>query len=210
MTATLPGDQARFRILYVCVGNVCRSVLAERLTRHGLATRLGGAAELFWTGSAGTDATPGRAMHPYVREVLRARDVGCSGFATRRLSIELVTGSDLVLTATATERDRAISLVPAALRRTFTLREFARLAGSSPVEIRRGDAVGHARAAVAAVHGRRGRMPYVDPDDDDVPDPEPTRAAFDECAVHIAAALEPVLAVLCPRLAPLDLRAGRV
>jgi protein-tyrosine phosphatase len=209
MTAT-PGDQIRFRILYVCVGNVCRSVLAERLTRHGLATRLGSMAELFWTASAGTDATPGRAMHPYVREILRGRSVDCSGFASQRLTTELVTGSDLVLTATATERDRAISLVPAALRRTFTLREFARLAGSGLVEAGRGDAVEHARAAVAAVHGLRGRVPYVDPDGDDVPDPAPTPAAFDECAVHIAAALEPALETLCPRLVPLDLRAGPV
>ena len=36
---TVPGDT--FRILHVSTGNVCRSPITERLTRHALADRLG-------------------------------------------------------------------------------------------------------------------------------------------------------------------------
>jgi protein-tyrosine phosphatase len=204
MSPAPPAVPVRFRILYVCVANACRSVLAERLTRHGIDALLGSLAGLFQTGSAGTEAAPGAAMHPYVRHVLGARGADCAGFASRRLTAGLVAGSDLVLTATAAERDRAISLAPAALCRTFTIREFARLAGSGLVEDAPGNAVERARTAVAAVHGLRGRMPYVDPSTDDLADPAPTRDAFEACAVSIAASLEPVLAVLCPRLVPLD------
>lgn len=204
MTAAPPAVPVRFRILYVCVGNVCRSVLAERLTRRGLDARLGSLAGLFHVASAGTEAAPGAVMHPYVRDVLGARSADCSGFASRRLTPELVAGSDLVLTATAAERDRAISLAPAALCRTFTIREFARLAGSGLVEDTPGNAVEHARRAVAAVHRLRGRVPYVDPSGDDLADPDRTLAAFEACAGAIAESLDWVLAALCPRLVPLD------
>jgi protein-tyrosine phosphatase len=204
MSPAPPAVPVRFRILYVCVANACRSVLAERLTRRGIDARLGSLAALFQVASAGTEAAPGAAMHPYVRDVLGARGADCSGFASRRLTAELVAGSDLVLTATAAERDRAISLAPAALCRTFTIREFARLAGSGLVEDPPGNAVEHARTAVAAVHALRGRMPYVDPSRDDIADPEPTLEAFEACAGRIAASLDPVLAVLCPQLVPLD------
>lgn len=200
MTAAAPPPG--FRLLYVCVANVCRSVLAERLTRRGVAVRLGDRAGAFHIGSAGTEATPGRDMHPYVHHALQARGADGAGFASRRLTTGLVSGSDLVLTATAAERDRAIELAPAALRRTFTIREFARLASHADPPARPPplpDLPGNARAAVSAAHGMRGRVPYVDPADDGIPDPEPTPSAFETCAARLAVWLEPVLAALCRR-----------
>jgi protein-tyrosine phosphatase len=200
---TVPAPPLGFRLLYVCVANVCRSVLAERLTRRGVAVRLGDRAESFHIGSAGTEAMPGRDMHPYVHHALQARGADGAGFASRRLTTGLVSGSDLVLTATAAERDRAIELVPAGLRRTFTIREFARLAHhADPPPVHPSplpDLADDARVAVAAAHGMRGQVPYVDPADEDIPDPEPTRAAFEQCAASLAAWLEPVLAALCRR-----------
>jgi protein-tyrosine phosphatase len=197
---TAPAPPPGFRLLYVCVANVCRSVLAERLTRRGVAARLGDRAGAFHIGSAGTEATPGRDMHPYVHHALRARGVDGTGFASQRLTTGLVSGSDLVLTATAAVRDRAIELAPAGLRRTFTIREFARLAGhTDPTGRSVPDVVGHARAAVSAAHGMRGQVTYVDPAGDDIPDPEPTPTAFETCAASLAVWLEPVLAALCQR-----------
>ena len=219
MTAAPPGDPTRFRILYVCAGNVCRSVLAERLTRAGLATRLGDRASRFHTGSAGTDAVPGQPIHPYVGDILRARGADAGGFASRRLTAGLVSEADLVLAATVALRDRAIALAPAALRRTFTIRELARLAGPAtaaggsrgaatgrPVagdgEADPGDPAARARWAVAAAQAMRGRMPYLDPAADDLADPVPTPAAFGRCAADLAMALDPVLDALCPARIP--------
>jgi low molecular weight protein-tyrosine phosphatase len=186
----------RFRLLYVCVANVCRSVLAERLTRHAIAVRLGGSAGAFEVASAGIEAKPGRPIHPYVRDALCVRGADPAGFASRRLTADLVDEADLVLAATGAERDRAITMAPAALRRTFTIREFARLAG--PAEAAAPDLVGHARAAVAAAQRLRGRLPYVDPAGDDIPDPASAGAAFDACAAGLVVTLAPVLAALCP------------
>jgi protein-tyrosine phosphatase len=48
----------------------------------------------------------------------------------------LIAGADLVLTATRQHRADVVEHVPAAVRRTFTLREFARLAAAvDPAEI---------------------------------------------------------------------------
>jgi protein-tyrosine phosphatase len=205
MTAAPPGDPTRFRILYVCAGNVCRSVLAERLTRAGLATRLGDPAGRFHTGSAGSDATPGQPIHPYVRDILLARGADAGGFASRRLTAGLVGEADLVLAATVALRDRAIALAPVALRRTFTIRELARLVGPATAAgagAEPGDPVARARWAVAAAQAMRGRMPYQDPEADDLADPVPTPAAFGRCASDLAMALDPVLDALCPARIP--------
>jgi protein-tyrosine phosphatase len=200
--------QVQFRILCVCASNVCRSVLAERLVRRDLAARLGDLAERFHAGSAGTEATPGRAMHPHVRDVLHAYDAGAAGFTSRRLAPPLVADSDLVLTATTGQRDRAIQLVPAALSRTFTLREFAWLAGHLPAPepaagARGGDdVVERARLAVARVQRMRGRVPYVDPASHDITDPRPTPASLHRCAASIAGVVKTALDVLCPAQVP--------
>lgn len=41
ITGTGGSPQGSFRILHVSTGNVCRSPITERLTRHALADRLG-------------------------------------------------------------------------------------------------------------------------------------------------------------------------
>jgi protein-tyrosine phosphatase len=210
MTAAPPGDPDRFRIRYVCTGNVCRSVFAERLTRAGVIARLGSLASAFDIASAGTAATPGQTMHPYVRDILRARGAASDGFASQRLTTAMVAAADVVLAAAAVDRDRAIALAPAALGRTFTIREFARLAGHASLPepaATTGPAglVVRARAAVAASQRMRGNVPYVDPASDDVADPVRTPAAFAACADRIALALATALDALCPQPAPLDL-----
>ncbi|WP_162450338.1 protein tyrosine phosphatase [Phytoactinopolyspora mesophila] len=192
-----------FRVLYVCVHNVCRSVLAERLARSYLANRQGAFAEHVYVGSAGTRAIPGQPMHPYVGDVLRTRDADIGDFTSKRLTARLVMESDLVLAATAEERDRAISMAPAALGRTFTICEFARLVGLAERgyegfgvdafdhdenEGADGSEGGVARTAgniVHAAHQMRGQGPYVPPVTDDIPDPPPTREAFEKCADRV-------------------------
>ena len=49
------------------------------------------------------------------------------GFASRALEAEMVDDADLILTATREHRSEVLSRHPNALRRTFTLREFAAL-----------------------------------------------------------------------------------
>ena len=109
-----------FRVLFVCIGNVCRSPLGERL----LASRLG---EGFEVSSAGVAAMVGQPMTPESAQHLAALGGSADGFAARQLVPALVDESDLVLTATRAIRSRVLEDSPGALRRTFTVLELAAL-----------------------------------------------------------------------------------
>lgn len=119
-------DPRRFAILTVCSGNICRSPAAELLLADALSAR-GVVAS-----SAGTIAFPGLGISPEIAQLLADDDVESSGFASRRLNEGLIQEADLVLALTREHRSRVVSLVPSALRRTYTLKEFARLASCVP------------------------------------------------------------------------------
>ena len=59
--------------------------------------------------------------------LLRDSGVDPNGFEGRRLSEQMLKEADLVLTMTRAQRGLVVELSPAAVRHTFTLREFARL-----------------------------------------------------------------------------------
>jgi low molecular weight protein-tyrosine phosphatase len=136
-----------FRILFVCVGNVCRSPLGERL----LAARL--PADRFEVSSAGVGALVGAAMDPEAAAHLEAYGASADGFVARQLIPSMVKESNLVLTATKAIRSRVLEEAPAALRRTFTVLEFvARLevvaSDGDPVALVRAAAGERSRAAL--------------------------------------------------------------
>lgn len=172
-----------FRILFVCIGNVCRSPLGERL----LAARLPDSG--FEVASAGVGAMVGAAMTPEAAVHLRAHGGSDAGFAARSLIPSMTAESDLVLTATRAIRSRVLEDSPAALRRTFTVREFAALLDVVPAQADPRALVG------AAAQARSQAMP----DGHDIPDPygrgEEAHAvaarAMAEAVERIAAALAP-------------------
>lgn len=122
-----------FRVLFVCIGNVCRSPVGERL----LAARLPVAG--FEVRSAGLGAMVGYAMSKYAAEELRGYGGDSAGFAATQITSEMVQRADLVLTATRELRSQVLAEEPTALRRAFTVLEFAALVaaaeGTSPEEI---------------------------------------------------------------------------
>ncbi|MFF1740688.1 arsenate reductase/protein-tyrosine-phosphatase family protein [Streptomyces mirabilis] len=185
------------RVLFVCTGNVHRSVLAERL----LAARLppGSAVR---PESAGTQARPWPGMEASTRAVLEELGGDGSGFAARPLSAQLVAEAALVLGLAHEHREAAVRLVPTALRRCFTLKEFVRLAvgGVDTVRGGKGTATTHGDVpeeqvppvvdgfdvVVAATAGRRGAVAPVPPAEDDIADPwgRPHSVLY-ECAREI-------------------------
>ena len=150
-----------FDVLVVCVGNLCRSPLAERLLR----VRLADEPHVRVT-SAGTRAVVGAPMDAPAAAELDRLGGDPSGFEARRLTADLVTGADLVLTATRRLRSEVVELAPAALKRTFTLRELAALLEEHPWPRDPGDV----RALVAAAADWRGSVAGRD-DELDIPDP---------------------------------------
>jgi protein-tyrosine phosphatase len=162
------------RILFICTGNVHRSVLAERL----LAARLPPGSSLR-PESAGTEAWHRSPVEDATRAVLEELGGDGSGFVSRPLTAQLVASAALVLGLAREHREAAVRLAPWAMRRCFTLREFMRLAEG-------GRAAGGFRALVASAAARRGTAAAVPPDEDDVPDPwgRPRQALY-ECAREI-------------------------
>jgi len=174
---------------------VCRSVLAERLAARLLADQPARAGGRFAVASAGTIAMDGLAPHPYTVLTLSQYGISADGPASRALTAGQVTAASLVLTAGREHRDEVVALVPAASRRTFLLREFARLSPyAEPGGVARGPQAG--RAVVAAVASLRGRTPYVDPAADEIADPPATVEAFARCAAIVAEDVQAVIGTL--------------
>jgi protein-tyrosine-phosphatase len=156
------------RVLFVCTGNVHRSVFAERL----LAARLPPGSPVR-SESAGTEAWHGSGMDGSTREVLEELGADGSGFVSRPLTARLVAGAALVLGLACEHREAAVRLAPSAMRRCFTLKEFVRLAdGSSGGETEERVDAGFRDAVVADAAARRGAVPPVPPAEDDIADPE--------------------------------------
>ena len=94
------------RVLFVCAGNICRSPLAEAIARRTAGER---GLDLEFA-SAGVSAFDGGGPTPEALQVAREQWLDLSSFRSRALTPELVRDSDLVLTMTATQRERARAL----------------------------------------------------------------------------------------------------
>lgn len=161
-------------IMTVCTGNICRSPMAEVLLRSALSD-LGVRVH-----SAGTHALVDEAMTEQALQLAAAHgaDTTVAGEHRARLLTEpLLTETDLVLTMAREHRSHVVQMMPALLRRTFTVREFARLGATlTDDEVRRGVAAAGAdggarlQALARLVGGQRGLVP-AEPDNDDVIDP---------------------------------------
>jgi protein-tyrosine phosphatase len=192
-----------FRLLFVCTGNICRSPMAERLVATALATRLGGDAARVVVGSAGTWGHEGSPMEPFALDTLVALGLdrqAAAAFRARELTAAMVEDADLVLVASREHRAAVVTLVPRAAGRTFTLREFGRLACDVDAAELPADIVERGQALVAAAAARRGLVP-VGPAGDDLSDPygAPARA-FEQCAADIVEVLRPPLDLWAPGL----------
>jgi len=190
----------QFGILFVCTGNMCRSVLAERLARRGLRARLGADACQFRTASAGTEGLDGCSLHPYTAEALTWLGADAEGFASHELTAADVDAADLVLAACQEHRNQVVAMRPGASRRAYLLREFARLVAYAPGTAAGLSAIDQARQLVDEVARLRGRVPYVEPVEDEIADPAASQAAFLDCALAIDAVVSEALDALCPRL----------
>lgn len=175
-------------VLFVCTANRARSPMAETIAR----TLLGGSAAAN-VASAGTRACDGDAMTAEAEAALHRHNYEvAAGFRSRLLTRPLIGGADLILTMETKHRAAVLALEPGALRRTFTLREFARLIPASSVP---------GRHLVEIATALRGAVPMPPPGADDIPDPmgygDP---GHDNCLALVQAALVPWMALGQPAI----------
>jgi len=98
--------------------------VAERLLQAGLDQVVPGG---FQVASAGTRALVGEPMQPISADIVRTFGGDPEGFAARQLTPKILRGVDLVLTMTSGHRGEVLQLDASLLKRTFTIREFARM-----------------------------------------------------------------------------------
>lgn len=104
------------RVLFVCTANICRSPYMELRTREMAGSELD-------VSSAGTH---GFVDHPMSTEMTPGLDEDAVGaFRSRKLTRDLVTDADLVLTAEVAHRRFILDDHPGAFRKVFTLGQFA-------------------------------------------------------------------------------------
>jgi protein-tyrosine phosphatase len=164
-----------FTVLHVCMGNICRSPMAERLLVLHAQQRLAKVAataelgDLLQSASAGTGGWhEGEEMNPPAARQILLRGGSVDGFAARKLVSAHLRDADLILTATADQLDYVHALRPDAMGHTFVLGHLSRLlpaidpaalppAGAEPDAffaraVALVEAVGRARGDEAAVH----------------------------------------------------------
>lgn len=117
-----------FTVLHVCMGNICRSPMAERLLVAAAVDLVGKRQpDLIYSTSAGTGGWhQGEPMNPPAARQVRARGGSDAGFTASKLKPEYLDAADLVLTATIEQADYVVEVRPDAGSRTFVLGEFGR------------------------------------------------------------------------------------
>jgi protein-tyrosine phosphatase len=191
-----------FTVLVVCTGNISRSPMTQLIMQAYADPRTD-----LVVSSAGTRAAVGAPIDRGAATALHQLGIDSSAHRARQFEPEMAVAADLILTAERAHRNRVLRLVPTALHRAFTIKEFARLAEHlDPGEPR---AVVAQAAALRGLVGRPHRAR-----EDDVADPhlQPltvTRATAAELAVAVrtivgALGLQPADAA--PRRRPLPYR----
>ncbi|MGI5523556.1 phosphotyrosine protein phosphatase [Micromonospora sp. CA-259024] len=200
-----------FTVLHVCMGNICRSPMAERLLALAVRERLtrraqdpARAEELVHSHSAGTGGWhAGEEMNPPAARQVTGRGGSVEGFAARKLRSDHIDAADLVLTATADQQEYVLALRPDAAARTFVLGEFGRLlAAVDAAALPSGEATPEAVyargvALVAAAHDARLGASALSTDDLDDP-----WGRGDQCFSRVADEIEETVHPLAGALLP--------
>lgn len=160
MTSGDPAS-APLTILFVCTGNICRSALAHHYVGQALQDT---DPQTYHVVSAGTGWFDGLHVPTELLEAVPAVAARLGTHDPHYLRLADIRGADLILTATQEHRRLVLAEAPFALKRTFTILEFAQMLEGQ--DLRPGPDPVAWRLAIAEAARHRGA--YVAAD---IPDP---------------------------------------
>jgi protein-tyrosine phosphatase len=167
--------------------------MAAELFRFALRRRVGKRwAESWSVRSGGTHAIEGARVHPLAVEALGRRGVPVAAGGAHAVTVDDLERADLVLTAGRRQRSWAVERCPSAVRRTFTIRQFARLCSGGATSARLPEVTAGGDLLDLAAVGRTVVQPGSELDDTVVDPIGGGSAEFEECAGLIAACVEEI------------------
>lgn len=105
-------------ILFVCTGNTCRSSMAEYIFRDLTES------EEYEVMSAGISAVDGKEAAPQAEQIMSEKGIDISNHQSQKLTEDLVTKSDLILTMTHQHKNSILNMFADSDGKVFTLKEF--------------------------------------------------------------------------------------
>ena len=109
------------KILFVCTGNSCRSVMAQGLLRHLLQKKGRNDIQVL---SAGVATIGGMGPTPETVEVMKSMEVDVSGHVGQPVTPELVRHADIIFCMEEFHREWIIAGAPEAAPKTHLLKTF--------------------------------------------------------------------------------------
>lgn len=180
-----------FRVLFICTANYCRSPMAQQLLRTALDGRFG--ANGWVVESAGLDTPIPTGLHELAAAVLAERGTDVRPHTPVAVTAAMIGGADLILTATRRHRAAIVRVVPAAVGKTFTVKQFARYC-SAASDVTGADAGALGRALVVEAKAARARLQPVPAEEDDLADPMGyPLAAFQVCGAELQSSIDAML-----------------
>lgn len=108
-------------ILVLCLGNICRSPIAERLLQE----KSKAAGFTIKVDSAGLTAMVGDAAHPFSSQVMTLNGFNLEGHIAKQVTLEMVTAADLILVMDERQRHMLENKFAQASGKTYRLGHFS-------------------------------------------------------------------------------------
>jgi protein-tyrosine-phosphatase len=126
-----PKNESRFRLLFVCTGNTCRSPMAEGILKKVLKDKGVENVEVRSAGTHGLDLAPASV---FAAAAAKAMGVDISQHRSRTLNEQMIEEADLILVMSPEHAHHIGIMSRAALKKTHLLKSFPQPMGVSNAE----------------------------------------------------------------------------